>query len=52
MTIFISTWVLLGAGLVFLLPMIHLRVTDHTEVENELMYVAFYFILDLLIDIL
>ncbi|KZV61244.1 MFS general substrate transporter [Peniophora sp. CONT] len=35
MTIFISTWVLLAAGLVFALPMIHLRVVDHTEEEIE-----------------
>ncbi|KAI0038746.1 MFS general substrate transporter [Auriscalpium vulgare] len=35
MNIFISTWVLLVAGLVFALPMIHLRVRDHTEYEDE-----------------
>lgn len=35
MNIFISTWVLLIAGLLFLLPMIHLRVKDHTELEDE-----------------
>lgn len=35
MTIFISTWVLLTAGLVFALPMIHWRVMDHTEDEIE-----------------
>ncbi|KAI0063052.1 MFS general substrate transporter [Artomyces pyxidatus] len=37
MSLFISTWVLLVAGLVFALPMIHLRVKDHTEYEDELM---------------
>ncbi|KIK66105.1 hypothetical protein GYMLUDRAFT_38604 [Collybiopsis luxurians FD-317 M1] len=35
MNIFISTWVLLVAGLVFALPMIHLRVKDHTELADE-----------------
>ncbi|PFH48205.1 hypothetical protein AMATHDRAFT_66010 [Amanita thiersii Skay4041] len=33
--IFISTWVLLVAGLVFALPMIYLRVKDSTEYEDE-----------------
>ncbi|TFY78369.1 hypothetical protein EWM64_g5643 [Hericium alpestre] len=36
MNIFISTWALLVAGLVFLLPMIHLRVNDHTDYEDEM----------------
>lgn len=35
MNIFISTWVLLVAGLLFALPMIHMRVKNHTE-EDEL----------------
>jgi len=35
MNIFISTWVLLIAGLLFALPMIHLRVKDHTELADE-----------------
>lgn len=35
MNLFLSTWVLLIAGLVFSLPMIHLRVKDHTGVEDE-----------------
>ncbi|KAF9492248.1 MFS general substrate transporter [Pleurotus eryngii] len=35
MHIFISTWVLLVAGLISMLPMIYLRVTDHTEEEEE-----------------
>ena len=30
MNIFISNWVLLVAGLMFSLPMIHLRVENHT----------------------
>ena len=32
---FISTWTLLVAGLVFALPMIHLRVKNHTELADE-----------------
>ena len=39
MNIFISTWVLLVAGLVFALPMIHSRVKEHTTAEDETMYV-------------
>ncbi|KAA1470945.1 MFS general substrate transporter [Dentipellis sp. KUC8613] len=35
MNIFISTWALLVGGLIFVLPMIHLRVTDHTDYEEE-----------------
>ncbi|KAF8480765.1 MFS general substrate transporter [Russula ochroleuca] len=35
MNLFLSTWALLVAGLVFSLPMIHLRVKDHTDVECE-----------------
>jgi len=35
MNIFISTWVLLVAGLLFALPMIHLRVKDHTDLADE-----------------
>ncbi|THH18809.1 hypothetical protein EW146_g2221 [Bondarzewia mesenterica] len=35
MNIFLSTWVLLVAGLVFALPMIHIRVKDHTEFADE-----------------
>ena len=35
---FISTWVLLVAGLVFAFPMIYLRVKDHTELEDETLY--------------
>ncbi|KAJ8507455.1 hypothetical protein ONZ45_g10179 [Pleurotus djamor] len=36
MDVFISTWVLLVAGLIFALPMIYLRVKDHTDEEDEL----------------
>ncbi|KAF8224043.1 MFS general substrate transporter [Tricholoma matsutake] len=35
MNIFISTWVLLVGGLVVALPMIHLRVKEHTDIEDE-----------------
>lgn len=35
MNIFISTWVLLIAGLLFALPMVHLRVKDHTDQADE-----------------
>ncbi|KAM5530428.1 hypothetical protein V8D89_015903 [Ganoderma adspersum] len=35
MNIFISTWVLLVAGLIFALPMIHMRVKDTTEYADE-----------------
>ena len=35
MTIFISTWVLLVAGLICALPMLYLRVKEHTTLEEE-----------------
>ncbi|KAJ3998840.1 MFS general substrate transporter [Lentinula boryana] len=35
MNIFISTWVMLVSGLIFALPMIHLRVKNHTEIVDE-----------------
>ncbi|PFH48206.1 hypothetical protein AMATHDRAFT_180859 [Amanita thiersii Skay4041] len=35
MDVFISTWVLLAAGLVLALPMVHFRVKDHTELKDE-----------------
>ncbi|EKM60588.1 uncharacterized protein PHACADRAFT_246612 [Phanerochaete carnosa HHB-10118-sp] len=35
MSIFISTWVLLVTGLLCALPMIHMRVQDHTEEEDD-----------------
>jgi len=35
MNMFISTWVILVAGLLFTLPMIHLRVKNHTELVDE-----------------
>ncbi|KAG6829302.1 hypothetical protein H0H87_011968 [Tephrocybe sp. NHM501043] len=37
MNIFASTWALLVAGLVFILPMIHLRVTDHTDAKDDVL---------------
>ncbi|EGN98006.1 hypothetical protein SERLA73DRAFT_182836 [Serpula lacrymans var. lacrymans S7.3] len=37
MNIFISTWVLVAAGLVFALPMIYMRVKDHTEIDDEVL---------------
>ncbi|TFK38635.1 major facilitator superfamily domain-containing protein [Crucibulum laeve] len=35
MSMFLSTWVLLVAGLVFALPMIYIRVKEHTNFEDE-----------------
>ncbi|GAW02736.1 duf895 domain membrane protein [Lentinula edodes] len=35
MNLFISTWVLLVSGLLFALPMIHLRVKNHTDLADE-----------------
>jgi len=35
MNLFLSTWVLLAAGLLFALPMIYLRVKEHTEISDE-----------------
>jgi len=35
MNMFLSTWILLLAGLVCTLPMIHLRVKEHTEIQDE-----------------
>lgn len=35
MNIFVSTWVLLVVGLIFALPMLYLRVHDHTTLEEE-----------------
>ena len=37
MNIFISTWALLVGGLIFALPMLYYRVTDHTDLEDETM---------------
>ncbi|KAG5642565.1 hypothetical protein DXG03_002552 [Asterophora parasitica] len=37
MNVFISTWALLVAGLVFALPMIFLRVKDRTEASDEVL---------------
>jgi len=35
LNIFLSTWILLVVGLVFALPMIQMRVTNHTTLEDE-----------------
>ncbi|EJD04544.1 MFS general substrate transporter [Fomitiporia mediterranea MF3/22] len=35
MNIFLSTWILLVAGLLFMLPMLFLRVTDHTPEDAD-----------------
>ncbi|KAF8959869.1 major facilitator superfamily domain-containing protein [Flammula alnicola] len=35
MNMFISTWVLLVAGLVFALPIVHMRVKNHTDLQDE-----------------
>lgn len=35
MNLLLSTWALLVAGLVFALPMLYLRVKNHTEYEEE-----------------
>ncbi|KAF9526416.1 major facilitator superfamily domain-containing protein [Crepidotus variabilis] len=35
MTIFLSTWILMVVGLLFALPMIHLRVKDTTDLADE-----------------
>lgn len=40
MNIFISTWALLVAGLFFMLPMIHLRVKNHTDLSDEVLCVS------------
>ncbi|KAK0203763.1 MFS general substrate transporter [Desarmillaria ectypa] len=37
MNIFISTWVLLVSGLVFALPMLILRVKNHTDLDDEVL---------------
>ena len=42
MNMLLSTWVLLAAGLVFSFPMIYSRVKNHTELEDEILYVYFY----------
>ncbi len=42
MNIFISTWTLLAVGLLLALPMIYIRVKDHTELVEETMYVHAY----------
>ncbi|KAF8525090.1 MFS general substrate transporter [Hysterangium stoloniferum] len=46
MNIFISTWALLAAGLIFALPMLYLRVHDTTTLEDEILYVPFCVFVD------
>ena len=43
MNMFVSTWVLLVAGLVFALPMIHMRVQDSSREMDELCVFALVF---------
>lgn len=40
MNIFLSTWCLVVAGLVFCFPMIYLRIRDTTVLEDEGLYVT------------
>jgi hypothetical protein len=35
MNIFLSTWALTAAGMVFALPMVYFRVRDHTAANEE-----------------
>ncbi|KIL62211.1 hypothetical protein M378DRAFT_129158 [Amanita muscaria Koide BX008] len=35
MNIFLSTWILLVASIIFALPMVYLRVKEHTAIEDE-----------------
>jgi hypothetical protein len=37
MNIFLSTWCLTVAGMIFAAPMVYLRVTDHTSIEDEVL---------------
>lgn len=37
MNVFLSTWALLVSGLVFALPMIFLRVKEHTDSVDEVL---------------
>ncbi len=52
MNIFISTWVLLVSGLVFALPMLILRVKNHTDLEDEVMYVFEFFFIFIVVDLM
>lgn len=47
MNIFLSTWCLVVAGLVFAFPMIYLRIRDTTVLEDEGLYVALFLCLSL-----
>ncbi|KAG1855577.1 MFS general substrate transporter [Suillus subluteus] len=37
MNIFLSTWCLTVAGMIFAAPMVYIRVTDHTDIEDEVL---------------
>ena len=39
MNMFISEWALLVGGLVFALPMVILRIKNHTDLDDETMFV-------------
>lgn len=41
MNLFLSTWILLAVGLVCALPMIYLRVKEHTDIADETLYEMF-----------
>ena len=41
MNLFLSTWILLAVGLVCSLPMIYLRVKEHTDIADETLYETF-----------
>jgi len=49
MNMFVSTWVLLAAGLVFTLPMIYMRVKETTDLADETLYVTLYLLFIVLI---
>jgi len=39
MNIFLSTWALTAAGMVFALPMVYYRVKDFTDIKDEALWV-------------
>lgn len=45
MNIFLSTWCLVAAGLLFAFPMIYARVRDTTVLDDEAMFVASFLLL-------
>jgi hypothetical protein len=42
MNIFISTWVLVTAGMIFAFPLVYVRVKDHTEIDDEALSVPLF----------